>query len=51
MLPESIMVVCAPKSNLNFGIFKLTDPPGLKTILKCNKKEVFHPHLDVPVYT
>ncbi|KAF9448002.1 Mov34-domain-containing protein [Macrolepiota fuliginosa MF-IS2] len=51
MLPESIAVVCAPKSNPNFGIFKLTDPPGLKTILECNEKEAFHPHPDVPIYT
>ncbi|KAG6380430.1 hypothetical protein JVT61DRAFT_8564 [Boletus reticuloceps] len=34
MLPESFAVVCAPKSTPNFGIFRLTDPPGLQTILK-----------------
>ncbi|KAL0945895.1 hypothetical protein HGRIS_012180 [Hohenbuehelia grisea] len=52
MLPESFAVVCAPKSNPNFGIFRLTDPPGLKTILECNAKEAFHPHRpDIPIYT
>ncbi|KAH7929023.1 Mov34-domain-containing protein [Leucogyrophana mollusca] len=51
MLPESFAVVCAPKSTPNFGIFRLTDPPGLQTILSCNAKEAFHPHPDLPIYT
>lgn len=34
-----------------FGIFRLTDPGGLQTILDCNAKEAFHPHPDVPIYT
>ncbi|KAI6096144.1 hypothetical protein F5141DRAFT_1221083 [Pisolithus sp. B1] len=51
MLPESFAVVCAPKSNPNFGIFRLTDPPGLQTILDCDAKEAFHPHPDLPIYT
>ncbi|KAG1840887.1 hypothetical protein C8R48DRAFT_781620 [Suillus tomentosus] len=51
MLPESFAVVCAPKFSPNFGIFRLTDPPGLQTILDCNVKEAFHPHPEVPIYT
>ncbi|PPQ79036.1 hypothetical protein CVT25_002345 [Psilocybe cyanescens] len=51
MLPESFAVVCAPKSNPNFGIFRLTDPPGLDIILSCKAKEAFHPHPDEPIYT
>ncbi|KAI6143805.1 hypothetical protein BKA82DRAFT_4183466 [Pisolithus tinctorius] len=51
MLPESFAVVCAPKSTPNFGIFRLTDPPGLQTILACDAKEAFHPHPDIPIYT
>ncbi|KAF8634998.1 hypothetical protein AX15_000612 [Amanita polypyramis BW_CC] len=51
MLPESFAVVCAPKSTPNYGIFRLTDPPGLKTILDCKEKEAFHPHPDFPIYT
>ncbi|KAF5350532.1 hypothetical protein D9756_008518 [Leucocoprinus leucothites] len=51
MLPEFVAVVCAPKSNPNFGIFRLTDPPGLPTILECKAKEAFHPHPDLPIYT
>lgn len=74
MLPESVAVVCAPKSNpkyvrrpsllliallksavylfgFSFGIFRLTDPPGLPTILQCKEKESFHPHPDLPIYT
>jgi len=51
MLPESFAVVCAPKSTPNFGIFRLTDPPGLQTILDCRAKEAFHPHPDIPIYT
>lgn len=67
MLPESFAVVCAPKSTPkshyslsysasltllhSFGIFRLTDPPGLKIILNCTAKEAFHPHPDEPIYT
>ncbi|KAI0265418.1 hypothetical protein BC834DRAFT_879357 [Gloeopeniophorella convolvens] len=51
MLPESFAVVCAPKSTPNFGIFRLTDPPGLQTILECDAKEAFHPHPERPIYT
>nr|GAT60500.1 predicted protein [Mycena chlorophos] len=51
MLPESFAVVCAPKSTPHFGIFRLTDPPGLKTVLHCTEKQAFHPHPDLPIYT
>ncbi|KAH8101729.1 hypothetical protein BXZ70DRAFT_931678 [Cristinia sonorae] len=51
MLPESFAVVCAPQSKPMFGIFRLTDPGGLQTILECNAKEAFHPHPPVPIYT
>ena len=52
MLPESFAVVCAPKHQPNFGIFRLTDPPGLQTILNCQAKESFHPHAEsLPIYT
>ncbi|KAJ6529083.1 Mov34-domain-containing protein [Mycena vulgaris] len=46
MLPESFAVVCAPKSDPSFGIFRLTDPPGLQTVLKCTAKQAFHPYPD-----
>ncbi|KAF8477671.1 Mov34-domain-containing protein [Russula ochroleuca] len=51
MLPESFAVVCAPNSTPNFGIFRLTDPPGLQTILECQASEAFHPHPERPIYT
>ncbi|KAG7096056.1 hypothetical protein E1B28_006737 [Marasmius oreades] len=51
MLPESFAVVCAPRSTPNFGIFRLTDPPGLSLISNCKVKEAFHPHPDHPIYT
>ncbi|PBK61236.1 Mov34-domain-containing protein [Armillaria solidipes] len=51
MLPESFAVVCAPRHNPSFGIFRLTDPPGLQTILTCTAREAFHPHPDQPIYT
>ncbi|KAJ7612181.1 hypothetical protein FB45DRAFT_940037 [Roridomyces roridus] len=51
MLPESFAVVCAPKSDPSFGIFRLTDPPGLQTVLTCRATQAFHPHPDVPIYT
>ncbi|KAF8918663.1 hypothetical protein CPB85DRAFT_1373727 [Mucidula mucida] len=51
MLPESFAVVCAPRQKPNYGIFRLTDPLGLQTVLQCTAKAAFHPHPDVPIYT
>ncbi|THH09005.1 hypothetical protein EW145_g2316 [Phellinidium pouzarii] len=51
MLPESFAVVCAPQHTPTFGIFRLTDPPGLQTILKCDQTNAFHPHPEMPIYT
>ncbi|GAA93429.1 uncharacterized protein L969DRAFT_52828 [Mixia osmundae IAM 14324] len=51
MLPEAIAVVCSPKSKPDLGYFRLTDPPGLQTILHCRAKDLFHPHAALPLYT
>ncbi|KAI5475235.1 STAM-binding protein [Pseudohyphozyma bogoriensis] len=51
MLAEAIAIVCAPKHDPGFGIFRLTDPPGLETIVKCDTPGMFHPHPDLPIYT
>jgi hypothetical protein len=35
-----------------FGIFRLTDPPGLDTVMNCRVKETFHPHPEhLAIYT
>ncbi|KAK4143392.1 uncharacterized protein C8A04DRAFT_28815 [Dichotomopilus funicola] len=44
MMPESIAIVCAPKSEPSWGIFRLTNPPGLPHLLSCQRSETFHPH-------
>jgi hypothetical protein len=36
---------------ISYGIFRLTDPPGLKTILDCVLTDAFHPHPELPIYT
>ena len=51
MLPEAISIVCAPKHNPDWGIFRLTDPPGLPHVLRCEKKGLFHPHSETNLYT
>ncbi|GAA5938579.1 AMSH-like ubiquitin thioesterase [Sporobolomyces koalae] len=51
MLQEAIAIVCAPRHDPNVGIFRLTDPLGLETIVRCNDKALFHPHPDLPIYT
>ncbi|KAI9468078.1 MAG: hypothetical protein EXX96DRAFT_591839 [Benjaminiella poitrasii] len=51
MLPEAIAIVCAPTQKPNFGIFRLTDPPGLDVISNCKRQPAFHPHPDLPIYT
>ncbi|KAJ2704320.1 hypothetical protein FB645_003401 [Coemansia sp. IMI 203386] len=44
MLPEAIAIVCAPKHDPRFGIFRLTDPTGIDLIQNCKEKSTFHPH-------
>lgn len=52
MLPEAVAIVCSPKQHPAVGVFRLTDPPGLQTIVACRELGSFHPHPDgVPLYT
>lgn len=51
MLPESIAIVCAPSQTPNWGVFRLTDPPGLKSVLGCTQTGLFHPHAETNLYT
>lgn len=56
LLAESVAVVCAPSKGDtshggDYGVFRLTDPPGKKVILNCEKPGVFHPHEVDNVYT
>ena len=50
MMPESIAIVCAPSQN-DWGVFRLTDPPGMKSILNCTQTGLFHPHVESHLYT
>jgi STAM-binding protein len=50
MLPEAIAIVCSPKFPSNkFGIFRLTDPPGISIITNCQRSG-FHPHEEANIY-
>ncbi|OLN87723.1 AMSH-like protease sst2 [Colletotrichum chlorophyti] len=51
MMPESIAIVCAPRHSPSYGIFRLTNPPGLTHILQCTKSETFHQHSVDNLYT
>ncbi|KAK9366283.1 hypothetical protein V1509DRAFT_630315 [Lipomyces kononenkoae] len=51
MLTESIAIVCAPMHEPSWGIFRLTDPPGIKTITNCHQPGTFHPHPEKNIYT
>jgi STAM-binding protein len=56
MLAESVAIVCAPsKGDIlhggEYGVYRLTDPPGKKAILNCQKPGVFHPHEVDNIYT
>jgi len=50
MMPESIAIVCAPSKG-DWGVFRLTDPPGMKTVLNCTQTGLFHPHAESHIYT
>ncbi|KAF2429609.1 hypothetical protein EJ08DRAFT_590456 [Tothia fuscella] len=50
-MAESVAIVCAPRDDPPYGVFRLTDPPGLKTILNCRLPGIFHPHEGGRIYT
>ncbi|CAN6648655.1 hypothetical protein TRVA0_023S00936 [Trichomonascus vanleenenianus] len=51
MLPEAVAIVCAPKHNPSWGIFRLTDPPGIDVLKECRQPQGFHPHPEPNLYT
>ncbi|KAI0475672.1 hypothetical protein GGR56DRAFT_524721 [Xylariaceae sp. FL0804] len=51
MLPESVAIVCAPRFEPSYGIFRLTDPPGLPHVLNCTQQATFHQHAVDNLYT
>lgn len=50
-IAESFAIVCAPRQDPSWGVFRLTDPPGLPYILECNQGSAFHPHTIDNIYT
>ncbi|MCJ1391680.1 hypothetical protein MMC18_004545 [Xylographa bjoerkii] len=50
MMPESIAIVCAPSKG-DWGVFRLTDPPGMQSVLNCTQTGLFHPHAENDIYT
>ncbi|RYP72610.1 hypothetical protein DL771_004105 [Monosporascus sp. 5C6A] len=51
MLKESIAIVCAPRFEPSYGIFRLTNPPGLDHVLQCTQQATFHQHSIDNLYT
>ncbi|EXJ73710.1 uncharacterized protein A1O5_03472 [Cladophialophora psammophila CBS 110553] len=56
MLAESVAIVCAPSKGDttrggDWGVYRLTDPPGKKAILSCEQPGIFHPHSVENIYT
>ncbi|KFY63713.1 hypothetical protein V496_03740 [Pseudogymnoascus sp. VKM F-4515 (FW-2607)] len=51
MMPESIAIVCAPSKSPSWGVFRMTDPPGMKSVLNCRQTGLFHPHPEPNIYT
>ncbi len=43
--------VDADEEGSDWGVFRLTDPPGKAAILACEKPGVFHPHDTSNLYT
>lgn len=36
---------------ISWGVFRLTDPPGMQSVLKCQQTGLFHPHVEPNIYT
>ncbi|ORX68822.1 Mov34-domain-containing protein [Linderina pennispora] len=43
-MPEAIAIVCSPKYDPRYGVFRLTDPSGMDVIKSCKQEAAFHPH-------
>lgn len=50
-LPESIAIVCAPSKSPDWGVFRLTEPPGVQAIRGCKQPGIFHPHAEGRLFT
>lgn len=50
-LAESVAIVCAPSHRPDYGVYRLTDPPGLPAIKTCKQTATFHPHEQKNIYT
>jgi STAM-binding protein len=50
-LPESVAMVCSPSKLVDYGVFRLTDPPGMQAIRACRQTSTFHPHEEKRIYT
>ncbi|BGP42697.1 hypothetical protein JCM10449v2_006709 [Rhodotorula kratochvilovae] len=54
MLAEAVAVVCAPSAaddEPQYGVFRMTDPPGVQAVIQCREEGAFHPHPPLPLYT
>lgn len=47
-LPDPLHVV---SDRFRYGVFRLTDPPGMQAISACRQSGVFHPHAETNIYT
>lgn len=50
MLPEAIAIVLAPSKRPDWGVFRLTDPPGMQAVRDCRQTGLFHPHNETNIY-
>ncbi|ORY84420.1 hypothetical protein BCR37DRAFT_266623 [Protomyces lactucae-debilis] len=51
MLPEAIAIVLSPSKQPDWGVFRLTDPPGMQAVKNCRQTGLFHPHDETNIYT
>ena len=50
--PDSIPEVASEMlMSDSWGVFRLTDPPGMQSVLNCRKTGLFHPHDEDNIYT
>lgn len=50
-LAESVAIVCSPSHQPDYGVYRLTDPPGLQAIKACRQSATFHPHEQTHIFT
>lgn len=48
---DKTVAIFKANTSHSWGVFRMTDPPGMKSVLNCRQTGLFHPHPESDIYT